>query len=220
MFNKFIGRFDQSMLEELDEFGKRYSGTILWLKFPTRDWEMFRFKGVNENNEVHFYNNDTGSVILKVNTDCEIDVRWPERGFADYNGGIIWGTKVPDRQWKRAPCEKNFTMFDVMSHFYGYMGNLSGDRIFQSLFAPIVPVTILDAINLFKGTGFYGKALSKQFAVTLPPYNRAHFLLWYGGQPVAIIRPSKKVIEVKHEYVFQEIKDFNRDHENNVWTLS
>jgi len=216
--SKFIGRFDNSMLEEMVEFEKRYSKTWIWAKFKNLDWTLWHIDNISEES-VLLQNPEMGDVLLKPNTDVELEVRWPKSKFFNFNNTIFWGFKIPDRQWKRAPCQKNYAAVRTLDSLFGFRNGPTplSTELLQTAFQPTANLQIIAAINQLKNSSISGVALNDNFAISLPPVRKDFYLLWYKNQPVAEVSPTSKTISVRTTHLHQEVSDFLRDNEQTKW---
>lgn len=207
------------MLEEIIELEKRYNKTWIWAKMPKSDWKLFHINQVQETG-IDLNNQEVGDIFLKAQTDAELEVRWPENKFFNFEDTVYWGYKIPDRQWKRAPCSKNFGFTRTCDQLFGSRTNrIFHEQLIHAAFVENEPTSILEIVNSLKKTDITARAHGKNFAVSLPPVKKDFYILWYNNRPVAEIHVPQKEIVVKYPYLKQEILDFNRDYELNTWNL-
>src|ERR1019366_1707441 len=107
---KFIGKFDNSMLEDMAEFDKRYKETFVFLKLPEHS-EFLCLSYGNKGDKALFFNDTYGEILLDSFTDIDVSVRWPKQGLFQLGYEAIFICRVPERQWKRGPCSKNLKMY-------------------------------------------------------------------------------------------------------------
>lgn len=169
-----------------------------------------------------FFNDKYGVILLNHKTEVNIEVKWPRLGYFNFKNRALFCYKIPDRQWKRAPGHKNFSIQDPLCVLLGLQTPKNNKWSMEELSAAIVPTFskgILGAINDFKKTDVVGRALTSNFALTLPTKKEVFFVLWYKGTPVAEVHPKTKKIHVRYVHLLQEIKDFNHYDENSSWEI-
>lgn len=221
MASKWIGRFDDSMLENTDEFDKRYRDTFLFVRVESLGKMLMYCRGTDSGKVV--FNNDTlGEISLTSMTDVEVTSEYPERGLFQFGKECLLIQKIPDRQWKRGPCSKNMQIRSPVRALV--------DKY------PLLPVTmevmessyrgrdtvlrLLDTINMFKKGGCISVRLNNDWFISLPPKNSQSYVLWYRNNPCSTVIPGKRILVSKNPYLKQELLDFAKYHEENTWTVT
>ena len=218
--NKFVGRFDNSCLEDLIEFRKRYIQTYLFVHLPAGK-ALAYVSSVGD--YVHLETNLFGEVIVGFQTDIEFQIEWPETGLFQYKECMYWGSRVPDRQWKRGVYAKNFHIFDPCHRMFAPI-SFGGIRIdlnsLEAAYKPRDVKTLTQAIVELRQEKMVSVAISRDWGISWSPIQGNNsFLLWRGAKPVAEIDPRSKKITVHFEPLEQEIKDFVRDNREPVWQI-
>ena len=219
---KFIGSFDNSMLEDMDEFKKRYEHTYMYVTMEGNRELCHIDKVAHHYARVTTKSGLTFDVTLK--TEVTFDVLWPEKGLFNYKGCMAWVSRIPDRQWKRAVCDRNVQMlFPVQLQLYPNQGIDKNIPInittLEEAFKPAVKTTIMSATkNLSKR--WSSQALTRNWGLSLSSTSTIKGLfLWYNLRLCGIVDVKEKTISVTFPALWQEISDFNRDYEDNQWTL-
>ena len=217
----FVGAFDDSMLHDMQEFSKRYTDTYIFC--APSEGEKAHLYNVREifEGKVHLFNLDYGEIILSEYSNAVLEVRWPKRGLFNTKDNFGFVYRIPDRQWKRAPCNKNvhfsFPMDEVLAK--RLVSHNWSTSIYQAYSTDTY--TIKQAISLLEvHTTRVGLALNREWAVSLPTNNKENlYILWYGQVPVGEIYPKGNVIKMKYSHVTQELSDYLRDTEQS-WKIS
>lgn len=221
MAKQFIGVFDNSLLTDMTEFIKRYSDTYLFLEHPNFGKVLCFCKGFSDHSsEIKFFNEELGNIYLNSNTDVKVSILWPETKLINYENNFYYLTRIPERQWKRAPNKRTIRVYSPIHEMIGIADtNKPFDKILEQAYKPEEHTTILQAINELKNSSLTGKAINNNFAVSLPTYKTTAFILWYNFSPIAYIKPKTRTIEVQYQPLKQEILDFIRDYEQNSWNV-
>lgn len=217
---KFVGAFDDTMLQELNEMKTRYANTFLFLqKEPDSPKELVEITEITESGVV-LRSPHSGMSVLTPKTSAELSVEWPRYGFFNHNGGLYYVCRLPDRQYRRAPSHKNLVIQNIYSSIYGPPCGWGYDEI-ASAFEdrPFIPLKV--ALDMLKDSSVYGVALTDEFGITEHTAKKKNnpYLFWYMGSPIGEIVPDKHRIVVRYEPVKQEVSDFIRDFEGNTWKL-
>ena len=218
---KFVGRFDNSCLEDLAEFRKRYENTHLFVHLPTGK-ELAYVSNVGDS-LVHLETINYGTLLVQQETDIEFEVEWPETGLFQLDHCMMWGSRVPDRQWKRGVYSKNYHMFDPCRRLFTPAGLLSanvGLKTLESAYKVVNPKPLSEAVHELISKQFVSLAISRDWGLSWSPIaDNKCLLLWRGARPVAEIAPKSKQISVHFQPLEQEVKDFVRDNREPVWQI-
>ena len=220
MQSKFIGRFDNSLLEDMEEFRKRYENTYLFITM-NKIRLLYYVKEVKAD-YILVYNSSVGTLELDRDTEIELEVAWPEQGLFNFNNGLYWACRIPDRQWRRAISTKNILLSGVVDNFYDLAPPKVNEDSLIAAFETPVYTSLKQACNQLATTDSWGVALNRKWGVTHTPSPKVtkSFILWRGKRVVGTIKLSSKTIDVRFPHLFQEVRDLNRYKENSLWQLN
>ena len=211
------------MLEQMDEFKKRYENTYLFCTIEGQPKELVYIKRVTEDS-VEAQTENNGSYFVSKNSEVEFEVAWPERGLFNYNGKMAWANRVPDRQWKRAIAGKNIELFYPVT--YTLLSKQQtpdiaiGWNSLKAAFAPREYTTISAAAKKLART-WSSISLNNNWGLSLSSkVDIKGYFLWHNLRICGIVDVKNKTIAVTFPALWQEISDFNRDYEDDVWTLT
>ena len=216
MDKQFIGHFDNSMLQDVSEFSKRYSNT--WI-YEEKTKTSFMVEEVLPE-KVWLLKTNGNRIEIPIITEKVFSVKPPIIGFFNNDTEFCYGIRIPNRQYKRGICQQNYNAIESIK-------TLRHNRIILSDLAYTIDYAykeancfIQNAIEQLENPKLTGRALNKNFAVslnTLSPENI--YLLWYKNKPVAEIYQNTKTIKVKYKHIKQEILDYNKYIENKQWKI-
>ncbi len=201
------------MIENLEDFRKKYKGTYIFLEF-------------NGKKELVFYAGDTdttfkvqsakyGDILIDEQTAREsFTYCFPEIGLYNVDDKAHKFVRLPNRQWKRAPCADNTHMRSILTSWLrdSVPVNL---RSLAQIYNPKYPKDLDQAISTLKTS----TALDLKFAVSIGHLkDKNTFLLWYGSSPIGVINPNLRTVELKTPHMYQEVKDFIK-YKEPTWTL-
>jgi hypothetical protein len=212
----FIGRFDESMIQNSAEFSKRYLDS--WIYNETEKKAVY-IKKINEV-AVELLDCSHREETISLYTDTVFSNRSPTLGFFNMKRGFGYGIRVPARQFKRGICTQNYNpvnSLDTLVRKELITFNLSTALNFAY---EEHKNCILDVIEELNSTDTIGRILNKDFAVSLNTFSPENlYLLWYKNTPVGEIYPDNKIIRVKYKHVKQEVMDYNKYIENRQWKI-
>lgn len=201
--------------ESLEDFRKRYKGTYVFLQVRGENM-LVRYESDNEE-DFCFYSDAYGDILVDEETAREnISFIFPDAGLYNIRGVAHYFQRNPQRQWKRAPCEDNVTLFPILQELALVIASPGiGIKTLNEVFYPKYAGSIEKASNTP-----LGMAINSKFAVsasnTDDPNQR---LLWYHSSPIGIIYLDSHKIEVKYHAFYQETLDFIRKEAPN-WTAT
>lgn len=212
----FIGQFDKSMIQDISEFSKRYSGSWIYNETDNKPVKIEAANGTIVNLCDPYYNIETIQAV----TNKVYSVRLPTLGFFNGKTSFYYGVRVPSRQYKRGICSQNYNIIDSIKSLLNKTictittqeGILYAYKETKTL--------ILNAIKELNEPNIIGRVLNKEFAVSLNTLSPEQiYLLWYKNKPVAEIYPNSGTIKVKYKHVKQEIIDYNKYIESKQWKI-
>lgn len=147
-----------------------------------------------------------------------LSVKFPKPSLFNYKQVAYCFNKVPERQWKRAPCNHNCIAIPLLNNVqFSDIGkpetfNL---RMLETILSPVYPTSLDTALENME----LSVAISKDFGVTASPWPaKGSHILWYRSSPVATIDPKEKQVVVKHRSLLQETLDYFRVNEP-TWSV-
>ena len=193
------------MEETLEDFRKRYKDTIVFLEINNKK-HIARYDGDNEV-LLNFHSPVYGNILLEDSQAREaLSFYFPENGLYNVDKTAVYFSRTPARQWKRAPCQDNCFLADILRSLgtREKFPSISCESM-QQVFFPTYPKSLNDALEKLT----YSTALTKEFAVSLGHLpNPNVFLLFYENTPIGTIHKESKEIHVEYKHLFQEVIDF------------
>jgi len=193
------------MEESLEDFRKRYKDTIVFLEIDNKK-HLVRYDSDNEVS-LNFHSPIYGNILLEDSQAREaLSFYFPENGLYNVDKKAVYFSRTPSRQWKRAPCQDNCFLSDILRS----LGTREKPFIIscesmQQIFFPIYPKSLTEVLETLS----YSTALTKEFAVSLghlPDPNV--FLFFYENTPIGTVHKESKEIHVEYKHLFQEVIDF------------
>lgn len=212
----FIGRFDNSMIQDISEFSKRYTGTWIYDEIAK---SPFYVDQANPDYAI-LTNIDCQQEKVTICTNRIFSARKPIIGFFNTKTSFNYGIRVPNRQYKRGICEQNYNAIDSIK-------SLTNKRIVTNHLPDVIKYAytetkscILDTIRDLETQSLLGRVLNKDFAVSLNTFSEENiYLLWYKNKPVAEIYPNTESIRIRYKHIKQEIMDYNKYIESKKWKI-
>lgn len=188
-----------------EEFVKKYRGTWLWVAGELAYFNEFDGK-------YYYFNQDSPNPIRVVhNTEVTIEARFPATGLFSHNGLLMLCSRVPARQYRKAPCKDNCVLSSVLHRNWALnrdQPSFSPETL-ASAFSPIFFDYDVALEMLQKETWFLGGALSPNFGMLVNPTSEDKALLTYRDSIIGYCT-DKKIIVVSPVFK-QEVSDFVRD---------
>ena len=207
------------MRDSLEDIRKKFRGTYCFLELNGKQ-HLTEFTGDNEEDQFFFRSPVFGDVIVDRETiDNCMTYRFPKSGLYNLQGQAVEFVRLPERQWKRAPFRENCIILQLLpaiqvtfSRAYYDVNLLNLEEIYKEVY----PESLDTAIVSLK----YSMALDKNFAISQSPTENYEneLLFWFRKQPIGIINPAKRTIEVRFLPLLQEVQDFIRTKEP-TWQL-
>lgn len=206
------------LFDKIVEFEKRYTQTYLYLKFlntPQENGYYWLEKILNQDSKfplLKFSNETWDNLQIGIDSETEIECIWPESGLFNHNGDVYNFTRFPQRQWKRGICTHNCYIISANNNLlydYDSVAKLN-TNILNSTLLPQPILSLSTAIGYHKNNPeATGITLTKEFALLKSPFLLEHenYLLVRKNNPCAIVYPATQTIEIKFEYLKQEILD-------------
>ncbi len=186
-----------SKKEQISEFVKKYSGTYLWLEY--KDKNKLVVLADSDGDRFYFRDaiTDAGYQIV-YDTDATITAYFPSSRYINFNGRVLYFTRIPARQYSKAPHKQNCGFYDPLAYHKQAVPHLSSEAMLEA-FHPTYYEFGYQKWNI-------GYAMSPEFAITLHPQSDDKQLLWYKLWPVAEV--EGKTFKVVLEPLRQEVIDF------------
>lgn len=197
--------------ETIDDFRKRYK-------------DAFVFLNLNEEKILAQYDSDkegsflfTSPVFGEIRLDLETTVNtlgfvFPTSGMYNVDGESVLFTRVPARQWKRAPHKDNCQITSVFNNCFYRKPKLLTCEALEQIYYTKYPKSLEEAIKLDRDS----IAVNNKFSVTIS--NKENHILWYKQTPIGYIDVKNRSIIIKTNLLFQETLDFIKKKEP-TWTL-
>lgn len=229
MTNRFIGEFDDSMLQNMEEFDKRYKNSYLLIE-SEKNTNYYCYQDhaftPSENLKLRFYNKEAGNVFVNsFNGKQKVSVRLPEVGYFNvpHLGVAYIFNRRPTRQFRRGLCSENFTIHTPLDMVLATIklnirNRLGGDFLIYALEKHFLPLN--KVLSMFEEDSFSTKsaAISNTFALSKSHLeNEERPLLWFLKNIIGFVDNKKKEMEVLPFYK-QEVIDLMAN-EDTTWHL-
>jgi len=176
---------------------------------------LVRYESDNEE-DFSFYSGTYGDLLVDEETAREnITLVFPPMGLYNVDGQACMFVRVPQRQWKRAPCEDNVTIYPILRelHLNCPQKPITMNSM-EQIFFPEYEKSIDKAVLMSPSV-----ALSLNFAITdTNTDDKNQRILWFQSSPVGILLIKEREIHVKYHAFYQETLDFFRKGEY-TWTI-
>ena len=184
-------------MDTLEDFIQKYKNTFVFLKYKNTQI-LTTFMDTQGDNLI-FKSPDLGTIVLKnENAQNTIVTTFPKTGMYNINGHLCLFYRIPERQYKRSPCDKNSAIRTIIGNA---RQRIDYDTIEQCFF-PMFPKSKAEAITLVNKVGAI--ALNRNFAVSLADIG--DYDLWYKGYIIGSI--TNDVVDVEYEPLLQETQDY------------
>lgn len=205
------------MTDIVEDIRKKYKGTFCFLTLNGKEYLVI-YSNDDGDNRFCLESPQFGEIIVDKETiDSCIRFTFPKNGLYNLNGSAVEYHRVPERQWKRAPCPDNSKLTTILSRIgidVGLDTQITLSNL-EEIYKEKYPNSIDEALKKIK----YSTALSKKFAISLAPSGKlSEALLWFQNQPIGLINTSTRDVSIKYEHLYQEALDYFRKKET-TWNL-
>lgn len=190
----------------VDEFVKKYKDCYVWMKTsPEKPPLLVRFLNYSGDNFYFDYQGSNISCVL--DTSVQLMVKFPNTGAFTFENNYAVFSRVPARQFKRAPTGQNCSITFPKERLYAGRG--VADINEESLSAAFNKKHISwdKAVAQIKSGKQQGVAINNFFGVTAS--QEEHSILWYLQFPIGFVKENK--IDLRVTEFKQEVLDFLRD---------
>lgn len=204
--------------ESLDDFRKKYKDTYCFLTLNGKEY-LVHYADDNGGNNFYLHSPEFGEIIVDQNTlqSCLRPV-FPKTGLYNLDGSAVEYTRLPERQWKRAPCASNTTLFPILKKLSITPPTNTKINLhtLEEIFKRKYPKSIDNALENLR----YSTALNRNFAISQSITGKdSELLFWYRSQPIGLLNAITKEITIKYNHLYQETLDFLRKNETS-WNLT
>lgn len=200
--------------ESIEDFRKRYKDAFVFLNFDNKQL-LVQYNSDKEGNFI--YNSPVyGEIQIDQDTAmCETSFSFPTAGLYNIDDNAFMFTRVPARQWKRAPHRDNCQITSVLQRIFTKRPLLLTCNSLEQVYYTKYPKSLESAINTDKHT----VALNLRFAISASnTKQKDQRILWYKQTPVAYVDTGSRSIIIKTDNLRQEISDYIKKKEP-TWTL-
>lgn len=210
------------LVNELEEFRKQYSETIVRLREKKYGSQLFQpvyvqQEGAHSPQHLCVNHSSFGQIQVKwKSASYEWNTELPHRGLFNHKGAVGLFIRLPQRQWKRGLCPGTSKVEWITNNFrkdlnpitstHVSLGDLSFvnalyDRTYRHWESVVADLLTFHTVE---------EALSPQFALTQSLFlgDDDVLLLWYEDQVVGELYPLAPGIVVRQAVFGQEIQDF------------
>lgn len=210
---------ESNWLKQADEFRKKYENCFITI-VPDNGKPFVGYLrechvGNSDRNTFYVFQarmEDKTDRVYKILHDTEVtlEARFPDPGFftvGQYKR-LFYFSRVPARQFRKAPCNDNCSFVDIERSFRTgnyYHTSISTDLI-NAAFNPVF-VSLEEAVYFLTKTNCFGAALSPDWALHLDPATDSKLCLLYRGVPIGDVDAKAKKITILDRFN-QEIHDY------------
>lgn len=206
---QFIGSFDVSMIQNIDEFVKRYQNTWLEVESVERKTkDVFQFKGC-EADKLVFNNDKYGKVNIQTHTSAIIRPIMLNIRVINTSSGAKMLFRLPVRRNQRSLSDKNTKIVDVVKYaFTKIQESLVYSDIRDALYNNNTYPSLKEALDSKKDS----VAFSTEYSIVKDAYGNTY--LYYLYVPIGTYVSGVFVID---RHYIQEFKDYLRDNQLNEY---
>ena len=200
--------------ESIEDFRKRYKDAFVFLNFNNKKL-LVQYSYDKEGSFV--YDSPVyGEIQIDQDTAmCETSFSFPTAGLYNIDEGAFMFTRIPARQWKRAPHKDNCQITSVLQGLFHRKPRLLTCNTLEQVYYTKYPKSLEAAINEDKLT----VALNLKFAISASnTKQKDQKILWYKQTPVAYVDTGNRSIIIKTDNLRQEVIDYIKKKES-TWTL-
>ena len=198
------------IIESIEDYRKSYQDTYLKFKRGAKDIVVYYRE--DEDGESFILGSPVyGSMVVSRSTmETSVSAHFPVKGLYNVENNLVFVSKNPVRQWKKAPNGSNI-LLQLLNNSNRYQATRLVSSLMEEIFFPMYPKNTEEALETkFKS----GIAINLHLGVTKAPEKMdAEFILWYGTAPVGVINKEAKEITVKFSPLYQEIADIYAEKE-------
>ncbi len=176
--------------------------------------ELFYVKEVQDVTEsppeLHLYNPNTGTIVLKYDTASSLHFDYPELGFFFYINEALLCLKKVERQYARGFGPSTCKVHSPYSVYcpYVHVPPMNFDMA-AAAFQPLQPIKIADAVKTLLEEKIISLPLSRELALgqQLTAVNN-QFLVWWYDNPIGVYTEGR--FDIFEKAFVQEVTDYLR----------
>lgn len=198
------------------EVNKKYKDTYLRIDHTddTTQHGLFIGNHNDENYLVRILSHDDSdkeqTILVPYNHNDTIKISIPKPKVGCYTSRFdkdlfVFNT-LPHRQWKKGLCKGNSM---VRGNHQSTDPYRNYHNTIKSVVDPLPDCTLTDAIKFMNTEKYYGRALNREFGITLnyTSMNDSYFILFYKQFIVGKVLRNKEKIIVENQIFLQEVID-------------
>ncbi|MCI0558218.1 MAG: hypothetical protein MN733_06960 [Nitrososphaera sp.] len=208
------------MVNELDEFRKQYSETIIRMREKKSGPFMpvyIKTEGAHTPEHLCINHASFGQMQIRWKSKLyEWNTDLPRRGLFNHKGSVGLFLRTPQRQWKRGLCSGTSCIRWIT---YTWRRQLNGMTVPSASLGDLNFVNSLydrayrhwdDVVADLLARKSVEEALSPQFALSQSPFvdDQDVLILWYEDQVIGELYPKYPGVVVRQEIFEQEVCDF------------
>lgn len=192
-----------------EDFRQKYEDTYCRYTSPLSGMkDVFHIAAVipsaKEAPTLSLINSQHGELLLKYDTEAELDFTFPSVGYFSHKGKAVLFSRKYERQWRKGLCISTAQL--IFPYPNRYWGCQWGEEAIKNAFRSSPVKTIKDAVNELT-EGAYSVPISKTMALGVSNCKDVWWL-WYEATPIAVMRDD--TIELKVPAFRQEVVDHCR----------
>lgn len=205
--------------DSTEDLRKKFRGTYLFLTLNGKEFLVYYSEDDGEN-EFRLFSPQYGDLLIdkETFTHC-IKYSFPKAGLYNLGGEVVEYARMPERQWKRAPCPENSKIYPILGKL-GFFIKENQTTISLKNLETIYKNVYGETIDKTIGSLKYCNAINKNFAISPPLKGKTDpkYVLWFKSQPIGFLDTSSYEVDVRFQPLYQETLDFIRKNESQ-WTL-
>lgn len=204
----FIGAFDETMPQSMEEFYKRYDKSWMEAYFPETGVRDLFFVCAESSGMIALHNSIYDKVLVKQNTETKLKPVFVKAGMFQLGQEALVAYRVPVRRNQRSTTAYNTKIVGPFEKILGTIGS-QRDLTYEAIKAALKERYFPDIYDcLDRVSDFKSIAVSNEYMISKVD---GRVFIWYNYLPIGEFRSKEHVTIDKH--FWQEFRDFV--HRNN-----
>ena len=220
-------------VDEFVEFDKQYRSTYIRITYEKRTEKevvyILECQDTGDKKLISVKGLKTGGCILNwEDSNQSFDYSFPKVGLFNYEYGMVYFYRLPERQWKRGIVGSNSQMVDPLKDiklkipelykFYNSKIGL-GFKELEAAYSEQFPSCIDDAVADLLSFKYEARAISPMFGLSLSSMDESSLILWKHTSMIGLLSLKEKEIVIKNQAFAQEIADYLRRKKEFAWNI-
>lgn len=192
-----------------EDYAQKYDKTWGWVTITGKERELFYLENVEFTGKepfLHLRNNKNGEILLRYDTENEIEFPYPEQGVHQMDKYTVVFFRHYIRQFKKGLCNQTGSIYPPYGQFIPWEPMWKEENL-TKLFQKTSNVYYKDAIGLLKHDHLSVR-LDNRFSLGLNvTKDKGIYILWYLDMPVGYVDYQGK-LNLKETQFDQEWRDY------------